>query len=318
MSSYSSLKAYRECAWKRVLNSYFKGIGGNNEALIFGSCYHLALEKGIDIAVQELHTNGLGRQEELLREMYNRIVVFMAKNNIKILEHEVNFEIVLEGNEENPYVGYIDAVVEWNGDIYLAEFKTTRTISLDHVAIDTQLTSYLWACKMLEIYNPKGIIWIANKKAIEKAPIVLKDGSLSVAKNQGVFSGTYELKAREIYGDEIPNKIERFIEWLKQNDSPYIAMVATTRTDEQIEQYGRLVRKFLPEETALLKKLKDDGVLAVRDECYAFPCQQCAQTCNRKEMCFAILKAYNITEDEIESYRDILEEEYSDETHSEL
>lgn len=309
LSSYSSLKIFRECAWKRALSHYFKGIGQNSEALDFGECYHMAIESGLDAGLTELRKKGLSNKEDLLKEMYKRLITFLARHNIQLLEHEVKFEIVFDGYEDNPYTGFIDAIALYNGEVYLVEFKTAAQIECNHVDVDTQLTSYLWACKELEKYNPKGVLWIANKKAVEKQPTILKDGNLSVAKNQNVSVEAYKKKAQEIYGQEIPPKVEDFIKWLEQNDTPYILMAVSRRTDKQLESYGNLVSKMIVEETKLLRDIKENGIMSVKDDCCAFPTQICGRSCGMREVCFHILRTQEITEDEVSSLRDVLKEQ---------
>ena len=190
------------------------------------------------------------------------------------------------------------------------EFKTASSISIEHVNIDSQMTSYLWACKELEIYNPKGVLWICNRKASEKQPTLLKNGNLSIAKNQGVPYRAYKEKADEIYGDDKPQNILDFMEWLKQNESPSIAMVVTTRTDAQIDAYGNLVRRLVPEETALLRKVREDGILSVKEECCCFPTQMCMKSCDRKDVCRYILEQDGVlVENDVEELRNTLEAE---------
>lgn len=310
MSSYSSLSSFTKCKWKRVLNSYFKRIPQNTDALVFGSAYHLSIEKGLSEGLEYLRKNNLEDKSDLLTEMVVRFMKFIGEHNIKILEHEIKFEITVEGCEDNVYNGYIDAIGEYNGEIYLMEFKTASSISIEHVNIDSQMTSYLWACKELEIYNPKGVLWICNRKASEKQPTLLKNGNLSTAKNQGVPYRAYKEKADEIYGDNKPQNILDFMEWLKQNESPSIAMVITTRTDAQIDAYGNLVRRLVPEETALLRKVREDGILSVKEECCPFPGQHCMKSCDRKDICKYILGQDGIlVESDTEELRATLEAE---------
>lgn len=310
MSSYSSLSAFTKCKWKRALNSYFKKIPQNKDALIFGSAYHLSIEKGLQDGLDYLRTYGLEDKSDLLTEMVVRFTKFIREHNIKIIEHEVKFEITIEECEENPYVGYIDAIGEYNGDVYLMEFKTAQSISVEHTGIDSQLTSYLWACKELDIYNPKGVLWICNRKASEKQPTLLKNGKLSVAKNQGVSYGAYKDKADEIYGEEKPEAVVSFIEWLKENDTPSIAMVVASRSDSQINAYGNLVKKLVPEETELLRRVHTDGILSVKDECCCFPTQMCMKTCDKKDVCRYILENDGaVNNDDMEELKTTLEEE---------
>lgn len=306
MSSYSSISAVQRCHRSRILRSAMKGCGKLSEAFIFGSAYHESIEyKDVTKGILELQKHGMENQIPLLQEMYQRFMVFIAKLGIEILENEVSFKLTLD---EGEYEGKIDAILKWNGEIYLGEFKTARTLTLDHIDADAQITSYLWACDKLNIYNPKGMIWIGSKKSKEKQPVVLKNGHLSVAKNQGVSYNAYSLKAKEIYGDDIPESVLSFMNWLKVNDSPSIAMVVTNRTTRQKLDCEKTIKKLMVVEKEIMENYKQKGITEALRDCITLPDKMCMQTCPYKDLCSAIYTDENVTDDEVSVYIESLKE----------
>ena len=306
MSSYSSLSATRKCQRLRLFRSAMKGVFRTTEALAFGSAYHACIEDSdLESGIKILKEHGMENSVPLLTEMYGRFITFIARNNIEILENEVSFMVE---TEEGTFEGKIDAILKWNGEVYLGEFKTAKYISYDHVPIDAQITSYLWACDKLNIYNPKGLIWIANKKSMDKEPVVLKNGHLSVAKNQGVSYATYLAKATEVYGTELPPQVETFLEWLKVNDSPSIVMCVTNRSTSQKLYYENILSTLMREEKELMSTYKDLGLVEALKMCSCLPDKMCMQTCQYKDICLATYRNEELTDDDVTTYIDGLKE----------
>lgn len=300
MSSYSSISAVQKCHRSRILRSAMKGCGHLSDAFIFGSAYHECIEYGdINKGIAELSKHGMDKDIPLLEEMYKRFVIFIARMGVEILEHEVSFKMSLD---EGEYEGKIDAIIKWNGDIYLGEFKTAKYLTLEHIDADAQITSYLWACDKLGIYNPKGLIWIGNKKALEKEPVVLKNGNLSTAKNQGVSYRRYVEKANEIYGDDIPENIQSFINWLEVNDNPSIAMVVTKRSEKQKNECENTIKKLMKIEKEIMDNYKDKGIVEALSDCITLPDKFCMQSCPYRDICSAIYTDDQVTDDDVSVY----------------
>lgn len=307
MSSYSSISAVQKCHRSRILRSAMKGCNSLSDAFIFGTAYHESIEhKDVNKGISVLNKHGLESQIPLLEEMYNRFIIFIAKLGIEILENEVSFNLSLE---EGEYEGKIDAILRWNGDIYLGEFKTAKYISTEHIDADAQITSYLWACDKLGIYNPKGLIWIGNKKSKEKEPTILKNGHLSTAKNQGVSYNKYMSKAIEIYGDDIPESILSFMQWLKVNDNPSIAMVVTKRTNHQKNNCEKTIKKLMKIEKEIMDNYKEKGIVKALEDCITLPDKMCMQTCPYKDLCGSLYSGEGITDEDVKIYIDGLREE---------
>lgn len=306
MASYSSLSVTQKCKRARLFRNAMKGVKRSTDALVFGRAYHSCIEnKDIQSGVDILKEYNMDKDIPLLKEMYERFMMFIIKNKIEILDNEISFCVNTDiGN----YEGVIDAILKWNDEIYLGEFKTAKYITYDHVPIDAQITSYLWACDKLNMYNPKGLIWIANKKALDKEPLVLKNGHLSVAKNQGVSYSTYLAKAQEIYGEDLPPQVEDYLQWLKQNDNPSIVMVVTNRTTRQKNDYENILTELMLEESSLMEYYKENGLVESLRICACLPDKACMQSCQYKDICLATYQDEGLTDEDIQVYIDGLKE----------
>jgi len=234
MASFSSITRCSGCKRKALLAMHFRKFKRPTEPLQFGKAYHKAMEEGISSGIDDLKEYGMEDKKELLIDMYARIQKFMLDNEIKILEHEVEFDIEFDEFKEH-FVGFIDAVVEWKGEIWLAEFKTARSISVEHVPIDSQITSYLWACDYTGEYKPKGVLYMVNKKSRTKDPIILKSGYLSVSKTQGCSYERYKYEAERMYGPII-NMSEKTFESIKKyahlNEEDEVYFISYPDTDD--------------------------------------------------------------------------------------
>lgn len=306
MASYSSLSTTQRCPRSRILRSVMKGHSHLSDAFVFGRAYHLCIEHdNITSGILELQKHSMDNQIPLLIEMFQRFKTFIELNGIKILEHEVEFHINMDNGE---YMGVIDAILEYAGEIYLGEFKTAKTLSFQHIEADAQITSYLWACDKLNIYNPKGLIWIGNKKASEKKPTILKNGSLSTAKNQGCSYATYRDTAIEMYGDQIPQHIEEFMEWLKNNDNPTIAMVITKRSTKQKNDCEHIINTLMRTENEIMTSYKEEGIVNALRKCACLPDKMCMQSCLYKDLCVSIYSDEEVTDEDVTVYVESLKE----------
>lgn len=289
MASVTGIARSIGCERKNLFYLHFNKFFKKKDALIFGSAYHKSIEEGLPAGVNELHKEGLENETDLLIDMNKRITDLMELNNINIIEHEYKFEIDLGICEK--FEGYIDAIAEMNGDIYLLEFKTARSINVDCVAVDSQITAYLWAVNRLiddglfPYDKPKGVLYIVNQKSKSKEPTILKNGHLSTSRTQGVPYLAYVEKANELYGDEIPEKILDYMNWLKDNDKPNIVMVNATRYPEELSVF----EKFLYTYVSKIKQAKDmyesKGIVYSLKNTPVFPTKFCYDNCDFRNIC---------------------------------
>ena len=306
MASFSSICRLDGCKRKALLSLVCNRFKPKGEALAFGTAFHASLEKGLEAGINELRKEHLQDQIPLLTEMYVRQETFMAKNNIEVLAHELDFEIKLDGLDE-PFRGFIDGLALWNGEQWLLEFKTARYIDVSHVPIDSQITAYLWACRETGLAEPKGVIYIVNQKSMNKPPVVLANGHLSTAKNQGCSYQDYVDKAMEIYGEDVPAKVELFMEWLEKNEQPKLVAVPTKRTEKQLNRFGDDIRRYVEMEQELKRLLEEKGATKAIRETPCFPSKFCFQNCDFKDQCKAILLDDSIEFDRLDKgmYDDI-------------
>ncbi|MGL5962299.1 MAG: PD-(D/E)XK nuclease family protein [Cetobacterium sp.] len=307
MSSFSSLSRLTGgCRRKALFAMVIGRLSSKSDALIFGTAFHSALEHGLTKGIAELRKEGLRDQEELLTEMWKRQTAFMASQDIEILAHELEFKIDLPGLTE-PFRGFIDGLAMWRGKPWLLEFKTARYIDVSHVPIDSQVTAYLWACRETGLAEPEGVLYFVNQKSLEKAPAVLASGQLSCAKNQGCTYDDYMNKAIEIYGDEIPPKVELHSEWIRENQQPRLVMVSTKRTKEQLDRFGEMVLEYVALEQEVKMSLEEKGASTAIREAKCFPNGFCMRGCDFSEHCKAMLLDESIKFDSLDenSYNEV-------------
>ena len=273
-----------------------------SDALAFGTAFHTSLEKGIEAGVNELRKEKLHDSIPMLNEMWMRQTTFMAEQGIDILAHELDFSIELDGLSE-PFRGFIDGLAMWRDEQWLLEFKTARYIDVSHVPIDSQVTAYLWACRETGLAEPKGVLYFVNQKSMNKPPVVLASGHLSTAKNQGCSYEDYVTKAQELYGDEVPAKVELFMEWLEQNEQPKLVMVAARRTEAQLDAFGEMVQEYVAQEQALKKVLEEKGSTRAIRETKCFPHKFCMSGCDYSDQCKAILLDENLEFDDLDAQK---------------
>lgn len=306
MSSFSSITRLDGCRRKALFSLVMNRFRPKSDALSFGTAFHTALEKGLPAGVASLKKEGLYDQIDLMKEMYVRQMSFMTNKGVEVLEHELDFEIEIEGLSE-PFRGFIDGLGMWNGEQWLLEFKTARYIDVSHVPIDSQITAYLWACRETGLCEPKGVLYIVNQKSMDKPPVVLASGHLSTAKNQGCRYEDYVAKAQEIYGDDVPAKVELFMEWLEKNEQPKLVAVSTTRTEQELDDFGDMVKAYVKQEQELKKILEEKGASRAIRETPCFPHKFCFQNCDYKDQCKAILLDKSIEFEKLDEglYNDI-------------
>lgn len=288
MSSFSSIVRGLSCKRKAILATALRKFQPKNDNLIFGSAYHTAVEFGIDKGIEALKEAGLSDMTPLLIEMITRLQNFLTINEIEILDNELEFSMDIEGTEEK-FIGFIDGLVLWRGKQWLIEFKTARSIDVECVPVDSQITAYLYACRELGLCEPEGVLYVVNQKSMNKPPVVLANGQLSVAKNQGCTLEDYVNKAQEIYGESIPPKVELFIEWLSDNEKPLLVSVATKRSEAQLNRFGAMLKDYVREEGRLKKAIEEKGIDVVLRETPCFANKMCMAGCDYSDVCKALL-----------------------------
>lgn len=83
-----------------------------------------------------------------------------ATDRVEVLQAEQAFELELPNGEM--YTGRMDQIIEWNGDIWVRDFKTTSRMGrtyADNFEPNNQMTGYVWAAQELSGQSVDGV-WI--------------------------------------------------------------------------------------------------------------------------------------------------------------
>jgi len=183
--SHSSLSAWRRCKFRYYLDKVVKRETSKSLGLTRGSAGHAAiadwyLHKDLEQALEVAWTTySEGRADvsqedwELLRNVLIRGIEWSeAHDNFKTIKVEHKFELDIEGHT---LLGYIDAVIEWNGRVWLMEHKFNKRAETAHLDLDPQVSVYLLA-GLLEEWEPVGVLYnifrVSNGPTAVREPIV--------------------------------------------------------------------------------------------------------------------------------------------------
>lgn len=183
-----------------------------------------------------------------------------ADSQLETLAHEMKFgedgelpavPLKIKGEILQPIVylaGTLDGMerVRQNGSVWISEYKTCRDIDeraklLQH---DEQATCYVYAAGELFGRPVSGVIYTLLRKKIPGRPTILKNGLLSVAKSLDTTYDMYLAEIRRHHGEDVGQDfIKRhygeMLQYLRDFGEPYVARVAITRPQEQVDNYIR-------------------------------------------------------------------------------
>jgi PD-(D/E)XK nuclease superfamily len=142
-------------------------------------------------------------------------------DDFKPLLVEVEFEVPIPGYEEAVYQGRIDLIVEDDKGYWLWDHKTTAQLAgTEWLALDDQCSSYAWALKKQLGLEVRGVVYNELRKKAPHAPAVLKNGTLSINKQQDTTYETYLATIKELgYKEEA---YRPFLEYLKANPKEFV------------------------------------------------------------------------------------------------
>ncbi len=115
------------------------------------------------------------------------------------------------------YAGTIDRVIVDSHDrLWLVDYKTAKNIKVSHFENDSQISSYTWAAQKLYGRPIEGLVYWQFSKDKPKAPRTLKNGSISIAKNQSTSRFLYKLALNRTFGsvDESPTVNQEYLNYL--------------------------------------------------------------------------------------------------------
>jgi len=166
-------------------------------ALMLGSLVHESLAdfyslENKDLPVEERAAKAMILYDEKVAEAATEVLsaggdsekfdkdTFMGRQMLKYYFEEVapedDFtpvasELKVEVRVPNPngkfswctFIGYVDAIVEREGRLYILEHKTAKTLDVKHLATDTQVTQYIWALRQMG-YDVCGVYYNILRK----------------------------------------------------------------------------------------------------------------------------------------------------------
>jgi hypothetical protein len=144
------------------------------------------------------------------------------------------------------YAGRLDMLAQdEHGDYWIYDWKTAATIRQDmdqHLDLDDQITSYVWALRSLGI-NVRGFIYVEQWKNFPQPPKKNKTVRLgchfSVSKSEPVMYDMYvETIQREDAAAYEAGNYDEYLEWLKEFGPKYDMRYQKYRSDIEMEQAG--------------------------------------------------------------------------------
>jgi RecB family exonuclease len=154
---------------------------------------------------------------------------------------EVEFEVPIPGLQDTVYQGRIDLIVEDEYGYWLIDHKTTAQLAqTEWLALDDQCSSYAWAIKMKLGLEVRGVIYNELRKKAPSKPRVLRDGTLSVAKNQDTTYETYLQAIRE--GGYSEKAYQPMLDYLKMNARQFVRRTKVIFRPETLQVVERRIR----------------------------------------------------------------------------
>lgn len=223
----------------------------------------------------------------------------------KVLATELRFEIPLD--EHVTFTGTIDLVYELDGNIYFMDHKTTASLDKyeKNSIMDRQISRYWWALQQIQngkgyVYDKKGnkhpasvfapringkplVSFIYNiiLKDYPEPPKVLKDGSLSKAKNQKT---THKMYLDAILEKDISSiDYKEILDYLKEYPKEFFRRVEVHRLQPEIDAS---IEEFYY--TAVDSKyVRERLELGAKEVAYRNITNDCSWDCSYRDICVA-------------------------------
>lgn len=264
--SYSSTSAFKNCRKKYQYN-YIENLKQIDEPVYFsiGSAFHIALAEHYDSKTEpkciekiveyfnEHKPEDLADVEKLIKwrfalsltaDLFKRYIREYQDEPFEVIDTELKFTVPIINPETNyksknfDFFGIIDMLVKENGLYWIVEHKTTTSISNQYkkaLTLDTQCIAYIEALERFLNIKIQGVIYNVILKSLPVKPKLLKNGKLSMAKNQNT---TLELYLEAITENKL--EIEDYsehLEWISDNRKEYFYREYLTFPSETIQEW---------------------------------------------------------------------------------
>jgi|SRR5215469_7067811 len=146
---------------------------------------------------------------------------------------EVEFSVEIPGLGV-PYQGRVDLIIEDDFGYWIVDHKTAQQFgAVEWLWLDDQCSSYAWALKKMLGLEIRGVIYNQIRKKAPHPPNMLKNGGLSVAKNQDT---TYELYLKTLQdGGYKVSAYQDMLDFLKTNPKEFIRRTRIQFTPKVLE-----------------------------------------------------------------------------------
>ncbi len=203
---------------------------------------------------------------------------------VEVIETEREFEVPIltpQGYKAHAvYRGKYDGVVkDKDGFYWILEHKTASNISTDHLPLDEQVVSYIWAAQQMYGFEFEGVIYNIALKKVPSKPQELKSGGLSKNKNIKTTYEVYKNALIEHYGskENVPWEDYRdILDELKKRGNEFFWRKRLIKSQQEIQEIGeRIYQEY-------------------RDMCdpnlriYPRPSRDCMWKCDFREVCIAM------------------------------
>ena len=295
----SELSAYQDCPFKWYFKYDQKLTPGREQnKLSFGRIMHEALHlfyaKNYETAnayLETQHNDALqnaGDDEQVAEIEQSRLlmkgmllnygVFAKAHDDFKVVELETQHTVPIiapSGNKSSQfeYSFKPDQVIERNGGLWLHEFKTAATIDTNYVSnlvLDEQMSRYTWALEKATGKTVEGAVYSILRKKLPVIPEILKNKSLSKAKN---IDTTYDVYLSTINANGLNvADYQEILDILKAKGNSFIIREVVLRNKrEKSECEKRLY--------TLCKTLSTDAPV------YKCPGRDCTWKCDFRILC---------------------------------
>jgi hypothetical protein len=314
----SDLIAYRRCRRKWDLGSYMRQNLEpirQSSPLLFGTAFHFACEdqeglhhyasyaeaflKFWDGIPQEERPHNWEELRELGVGMFTHYQTWLQTRNIYPTlwlnetgvnpgpQVEVHFKVPIldvfrTGRQIAWFEGKFDRVVyDAEQRLWLMEYKTARQFNVSKLDLDFQSTAYTWAAQWFYHCEVEGVIYTQFAKAVPHAPSVLKNGVLSVNKNQRTTYGLFMKAIRELHGDgpDATAPYQHFLNYLLESETPegndFILRTLVRRNENELASFY---------ENLVLQTLE----MLSNPPLYPNPTSDCSWDCDFKPVCLAM------------------------------
>jgi hypothetical protein len=165
-----------------------------------------------------------------------------SHDNFTPIMVEIEFEVPIPGMCDVVYQGRIDMIVEDEYGYWLVDHKTTAQLAqTEWLALDDQCSSYAWAIKKQLGLEVRGVIYNELRKKAPHAPVVLKNGALSINKQQDTSYEVFLTTLNNLGYRTKPYK--PYLDFLKGNPKEYVRRTKVNfnrKTLDIVEQRIRL------------------------------------------------------------------------------